>query len=77
MTWCVWSKIPRAGQASAGRKEGWSRVAGGLTQDEAQWFAEKIFFQARAMPDAMPGHVVPVTANPSDVGWIDDDEGQG
>jgi hypothetical protein len=58
----------------AGRKEGWSRVTGGLTQEAAELFAGQIFFLARAMPDAMPGHKVPVLANAADVTWEDDEE---
>jgi len=51
VTWCVWSKVPRAGQAMAGMKEGWSRVTGGLTEVEARWYAEVSFFESTAMPD--------------------------
>jgi hypothetical protein len=58
----------------AGRNEGWSRIAGGLTEEAAVLFAGQVFFEARVMPDAMPGHVVPVTAKPLDVTWEDDEE---
>lgn len=73
-TYCVWARVPRKNQSMAGRNEGWSRIAGNLTKEAAELFAEQVFFEARAMPDAMPGHTVPVTANPLDVTWEDDEE---
>lgn len=75
-TYCVWAKVPRRNQGMAGKQDGWSRVTGGLTQKEAGWFANKIYFLARAMPDAMPGHTVPVMADAADVSWEDDDDEQ-
>ncbi len=46
MTWCVWSLLPnRSGP------DGWSRVTGGLTEAEAEWYAKVSFFKSRAMPD--------------------------
>lgn len=45
MTYCVWMRVPHDGG------HGWSRVAGGLTQEFAEQMAEALFFPARAMPD--------------------------
>lgn len=73
-TYCVWAKVPRKNAIMAGRKEGWSRVAGGLTKEAADLFAQQIYFTARVMKDAEPGRKVPVLADPSQVTWDDDEE---
>ena len=45
-TWTIWMLMP------GGRgPDGWSRVAGGLTQAEAEWMVSKLFFKARVMQD--------------------------
>lgn len=73
-TYCVWAKVPKKHLVQAGRKEGWTRVTGGLTQEAAELFAEQIYFQASVMEDAAPGRKVPVLANAADVTWEDDEE---
>ena len=44
MTWSVWMQM----QDKTG---GWSRIAGGLTKEDAERFAGAMVFPARAMPD--------------------------
>ena len=44
-TWSVWMLFP--GEAGGG----WSRIAGGLTQETAELFAAHLLFRGRAMPD--------------------------
>lgn len=44
MTWCIWMKVPAT--------EGWSRVAAGMSQEDAERFAKVLLFPARAMPDS-------------------------
>lgn len=60
ITYCVWAKFPRAGHVFTNRQDGWSRVAGEMTQEQAEWLAGQLYFQARAMPDAGPNHTIPV-----------------
>lgn len=43
MTYSVWMKVP----ATAG----WSRIVGGLSKEDAEWLADKMLFEVRAMPD--------------------------
>jgi hypothetical protein len=74
ITYCVWAKIPKKHLVQAGRREGWSRVTGGLTKEAAELFAAQIYFQATVMEDAEPGRKVPVLANAADVTWEDDEE---
>ena len=47
--WSVWMLFP--GEAGGG----WSRIAGGLTQADAEKFAAALLFQGRAMPDLSEG----------------------
>lgn len=70
-TYCVWARVPRRNLSMPGKQDGWSRVAGGLTREEAEWFADTIFFQARAMADATPGRTVPISVDVS-VTWDDE-----
>lgn len=44
MTWSIWLKMPNT--------EGWSRVAGGLSKDDADLLVSAMLFPARTMPDA-------------------------
>lgn len=43
MSWSVWVQVPGT--------SGWSRMFGGLMQEDAEWVAEECFFAARAMPE--------------------------
>lgn len=46
--WSVWMLMPD-------KASGWSRVAGGLAQEDAERFAAAMLFPARAMPDDQSG----------------------
>lgn len=43
MTWCVWAQLPN--------NPGWSRIAAGLEQRDAERFVSAMAFPARAMPE--------------------------
>lgn len=47
VTYTVWSKV-----STQGRPHGWSRMTGGLTKEQAEWYAEVSYFQSTAMPDS-------------------------
>ena len=46
MTYSVWMLIP-----STDAKRPWSRIAGGLQQEDAERFQKSLFFESRVMPD--------------------------
>lgn len=48
MTYSIWMKMPLDDGG------GWSRIAGGLSQEDAERFAAAMLFPARAMPDETP-----------------------
>jgi hypothetical protein len=57
--------------------EGWSRVACGMTQTEAEWFVDQLYFPARAMPDKetyYDNELPPYLDNESDEDELEDEE---
>lgn len=50
-TWCVWMKVHNKGS----NNEGFSKIAGDLTREQAEWMAETVYFQARAMKEHKKG----------------------
>lgn len=66
-TWAVWTRLPGyTGTLKTHDGAGWSRIAASLTETEAHWLANEIFFPSRAMQDAEPGHYYPVVATEPD-----------
>jgi hypothetical protein len=53
-TYCIWMQVPAA--------NGYSRIASGLTKDDAERFADALLFRGRAMPEATEDFEYPVGA---------------
>ena len=49
--WCVWALLPGYERGNQTLGTGWSQVAAGITQEQAEWMAGALHFSARAMPD--------------------------
>lgn len=47
--WCIWVRLPSPTGKAA--QDGWSRIATGMTQEQAEWMASVIFFPVQAMPE--------------------------
>jgi len=50
--WSIWALLPGHDSSTSSRDgAGWSRIAAGLTQENAEQFAASLLFQGRAMAE--------------------------